>query len=253
MMVVLPADHAIADSMALCASLQQAAAVAQDHDTLMTLGVQPTYPATGFGYIRVGEPFPTSAPPGAHRVAQFTEKPSAEVAERFVASGEYLWNCGIFVWRAATIVEELRLHLPELWQRLQTYLAALQAGASPDVLSQHYAQLPAISIDYGVLEKSSRVGVLPVTFAWNDLGSWQTLTELLPPDSAGNVIIGHHIGRDASGLVVYSPETLVATIGVTDLIIVCADNALLICPKERDQEVRDLVQMLQQRGQTEYL
>jgi mannose-1-phosphate guanylyltransferase len=252
-MVVLPADHVISDDTAFCTSLRQAAEVVQHHDVLMTLGVRPTYPATGYGYIKVGAPLSTSTASQAYRAAQFIEKPSADVAARLVACGQYYWNCGIFVWRAATILEELRAYLPDLWQGLQAYVTASQTGASAETLYQHYAHLRNISIDHGILEHSSRVGVLPVSFPWSDVGSWRSLADLHPPDNDGNVVVGHHLGRDSSGLVIYSPDTLVATIGLSDLIIVHTDDALLICPKDRDQEVRDLVKALQQHGRTEYL
>lgn len=253
LMVVLPADHAIVDQQAFCASLQQAITAVQQHDVLMTLGVQPTYAATGYGYIKVGEPLPTPAAPDAHQVVQFTEKPGADVAAEMLASGQYLWNCGIFVWKAATIAQEIRQHLPALWQGIQAYIAMVQAGASSEALHHQYAQLPSVSIDNGVLEHSARVGVLPVTWAWSDMGSWRALADLHPADHAGNVVIGQHLGRDATGLVIYSPDKLVATIGLSNLIVVHTDDVLLICDKERDQEIRDLVAMLQQRGQIEYL
>ena len=253
LMVVLPADHAIADSAAFCASLQQATLAAQHANMLMTLGVQPTHPATGYGYIQVGDSLGLPAVSLARQATQFTEKPQAEAAAQFVASGAYLWNCGIFVWRVATIMEELSTHSPDLWQQLVAYIQAAQAGADAETLLASYAQLPNVPIDIAVLEKSSRVGVLPVTWPWSDVGSWQALADLHPQDSAGNIVVGQHIGRDATGLIVYSPKRLVATIGVSDLIIVQTDDVLLICSKDRDQEVREIVQLLQQRGDTTYL
>jgi mannose-1-phosphate guanylyltransferase len=253
MLAVLAADHAIADSAAFCESLQQAAIAAAHANVLMTLGVQPTYPATGYGYIQVGDSLAVPTVPLARQVLQFTEKPPAEIAAQFVASQQYLWNCSLFVWRAATIMEELRTHMPELAHQFDTYVPAWQAGAAADTLYASYAQLPNVPIDIGVLEKSARVGVLPVTWAWSDVGSWRALTDLHPQDKAGNIAIGQHIGRDTTGVIVYSPERLVATIGVSDLIIVQTDDVLLICPKDRDQEVREIVQILQQHGRTTYL
>src|SRR5215510_5756485 len=253
LMVVLPADHAIADRAAFCASLQQAALAAQHANMLMTLGVQPTHPATGYGYIQVGDSLGLPAAPLVRQATQFMEKPQAEVAAQFVASGAYLWNCSIFVWRVATIVEELSTHRPDLWQQLVAYAQAAQAGADAETLRASYAQLPNVPIDIAVLEKSSRVGVLPVTWAWSDVGSWRALADLHPQDSAGNIVVGQHIGRDATGLIVYSPERLVATIGVSDLVIVQTDDVLLICPKDRDQEVREIVQFLHQHRHTTYL
>lgn len=253
LMVVLPADHVIPDRLAFCSSVRQAAQVAQHHNILMTLGVHPTYPATGYGYLEAGDTLLTPDAAAAYRVAQFSEKPPADVAARYMTSGRHYWNCGIFVWRAATILEAITTYLPDLWQGLQAYMAVLRAGANADTLFHHYARLPNISIDYGILERSSRVGVLPVTFAWSDVGSWRSLADLHPADENGNVVVGNHLSQDSTGLIVYSPDQLVATIGLTDLIIVQTHDAILICPKERDQEVRELVQALQQRGQTDFL
>jgi mannose-1-phosphate guanylyltransferase len=253
MLVILPADHAIEDGAAFCESLQQAAQAAAHADVLMTLGVQPSYPATGYGYIKVGDSLAIPTAPLARQALQFIEKPPAQVAEQYVASQQYLWNCGIFVWRAATIVAELTTHMPELAHKLTAYVQALQAGADAETLTASYAQLPNVPIDIGVLEKSTRVGVLPVTWAWSDVGSWRALADLHPPNESGNIALGQHIGRDTTGVIVYSPERLVATIGVSDLIIVQTDDVLLICAKDRDQEVRDIVQHLQQQGRTTYL
>jgi mannose-1-phosphate guanylyltransferase len=252
-MVVLPADHSIADGQAFCTSLQQAAEVVRHHDVLMTLGVKPTYPATGYGYIHVGEPLPTPGVSGAHHARRFIEKPPAPMAVRLVASGDYVWNCGIFVWRARTVLQEIRTALPDLWEGLDSYWQAVQTGVGQDRLHQYYLALPSISIDHGVLERSSRVGVLPVDWAWSDVGSWRALAELGTADNHGNTVVGKHLGHDSTNLVVYSPDKLIATVGVHDLIIVATDDAVLICPKERDQDVRELVKLLQQHGQTEYL
>jgi len=252
-MAVLPADHAIADHAAFCDSLQLAAGVAQQCDLLMTLGVKPTYPATGYGYINVGEVLDIPTMAGAHKVIRFTEKPNAQVASTLVASGNYLWNCGIFVWRAATIARELQTHLPELWAGIEAYGKAWHASASAADLYQRYAELPSISIDNGVLEHSTQVGVVPVSWSWSDVGSWRSLSDLHPADADGNVVVGQHLGKGSNHLIVYSPDKLVATIGLANLIIVQTDDVLLICDKEHDQDVKDFVTMLQQQGQTQYL
>ncbi len=253
MMIVLPADHAIADWETFCNCLQQAAAAAQHHDILMTLGVKPTYPATGYGYIKVGTSLSSPEAPEACEAAEFTEKPPADVATRMVDAGNYLWNCGIFIWKAETIARELQQHLPDLWAGIQTYGTAWQAGASREELERHYAQLPTISIDNGVLEPSTRVGVLPVSFDWSDVGSWRALEDLNPQDANGNVIVGKHVDQGSANLIVYSPDKLVATIGVTNLIIVQTDDVLLICDKERDQDVKNFIETLRQQEQTDYL
>jgi mannose-1-phosphate guanylyltransferase len=252
-MAVLPADHAIPDRAAFCASLQRAASVAQQRDMLMTLGVKPTYPATGYGYINVGEALDVPGTEGTYKVAEFTEKPDAPSAAAMVESGTYLWNCGIFVWRAATIAKELQIHLPELWAGIEAYGANWHAGDDAETLYERYATLPSISIDNGVLEQSSHVGVVPVTWAWSDVGSWRSLSDLHPADTEGNVVVGQHLGQGSTNLIVYSPDKLVATIGLSNLIIVQTDDMVLICDKNHDQEVKEFVAMLQQRGQTQYL
>lgn len=252
-MAVLPADHAIPDHAAFRDSLQLAATVAQRHDMLMTLGVQPTYPATGYGYINVGETLDMPEAAGAHTVIKFTEKPDVQVASAMLEAGSYLWNCGIFIWRADAIARELQTYLPELWAGIEAYGAAWQAGASDDDLYRQYAELPSISIDNGVLERSQHVGVVPVSWAWSDVGSWRSLSDLHAPDANGHVVVGHHLDQGSSDLVVYSPDKLVATIGLSNLIIVQTDDMVLICDKNQDQAVKDFVTMLQQRGQTQYL
>jgi mannose-1-phosphate guanylyltransferase len=252
-MLVLPADHVIPDSAAFCTSLQHAVELARGHNLLMTLGVQPTFPATGYGYIQVGMPLSTPGGAQAYQAARFLEKPTAEVAGQLVMAGDYFWNCGIFVWRAGTIAQELETYLPDLWHGLSAYDAAWQSQANTATLRQAYASLRSISIDHGVLEYSSRVGVLPVTWAWSDVGSWRSLADLHPADSTGNVVIGTHLHHGSSGLIVYSPDKLVATIGVHNLIIVQTDDALLICPKDRDQDVREIVNLLHQQQLPHYL
>lgn len=252
-MAVLPADHAIPDHTAFCDTLQLAAAVAQQRDMLMTLGVKPTYPATGYGYINVGEVLDIPEAQGAHQVIQFTEKPEAQVASAMVESGHYLWNCGIFIWRAAVIARELQTYLPELWAGIEAYGASWQAGASAEDLYRQYAELPSIPIDKGVLERSPHVGVVPVSWSWSDVGSWRSLSDLHPADEAGNVVVGQHLDQGSTDLIVYSPDKLVATCGLSNLIIVQTGDVILICDKAHDQEVKDFVTMLQQRGQTQYL
>lgn len=252
-MAVLPADHAIPDHAAFCDSLKLAAIAAQQHGKLMTLGVRPTYPTTGYGYINVGEALAIPEAEGLHNVTQFTEKPAAPEAAAMVESGDYLWNCGIFVWRADTIARELQIYLPDLWAGIETYGAAWHAGASSEELYRQYAELPSIPIDIGVLERSKHVGVAPVSWAWSDVGSWRSLADLHPADADGNVVVGEHLGQASTNLIVYSPDKLVATVGLSNLIIVQTDDVLLICDKDRDQDVKEFVAMLQERGQTQYL
>ncbi len=252
-MAVLPADHNIRDEADFLRVLQTAAAVAGTFGRLVTIGIRPTHPDTGYGYIQLDS---ERLPVGGHdvfKVARFIEKPPREKAEQFLADGHYLWNSGMFIWRVDSILGELRRHLPDLTAGLEAAKDALASRMWAQAVSDVYPRLPSISIDVGVMERAQDVWVVPGHFGWSDVGSWRALSELLPQDAHGNVVVGEHRGLDTSGCFIYSPKKLVATIGITDLVVVETDDALLICPKGRDQEVRKLVESLEREGRDELL
>ncbi len=252
-MAVLPADHLIRDEAEFLRVLKVAALVAQPLDRLVTIGIQPTHPETGYGYIRVSADQFQAADRAVFRVAQFVEKPSRQKAEQFVAEGTYVWNSGMFVWRADSIWRALCRHIPQLAKDLEPVAEILSTAASPGVLNNVYPRLFSVSIDVGVMERAQDVWVVPADIGWSDVGSWRALGELLAADAHGNVVTGELRGIDTSGCFIHSPSKMVATIGVSNLVVIDTDDVLLICPKERDQEVRKLVELLEREGRQDLL
>jgi mannose-1-phosphate guanylyltransferase len=252
-MAVLPADHLIRDEPEFLRVLSVAAQAAQPFNRLVTLGIQPTHPETGYGYIRVGEDRHQIDGRDVFRVGQFVEKPSRQKAEQFLAEGKYFWNSGMFVWRADSIWHEISRYLPQLTQELEAVRQAMTADELTTVLDVVYPRLPAVSIDVGVMERAQDVWVVPADIGWSDVGSWRALSEFLTPDAQGNVVIGNQRGIDTTGCLIYAPNKLVATIGITDLVVIETDDAVLICPKDRDQDVRKLVELLEREGRQDLL
>jgi mannose-1-phosphate guanylyltransferase len=242
-MVVLTADHHIGDVRGFHAALRTAVDAAfKGH--LVTLGVKPTEPSTGYGYIEHGDPIDRVRELGVLHVSRFTEKPDGATAVEMVRSGRYSWNSGMFVWRVDRILEEFRSHMPELYDQLVVIGDAIGSPSYREVLEASWGHVPRETIDYGVMEKARDVVVVPVDVGWSDLGTWSSVMSLLPGDSDGNVVRGRHLGIDTRNSLIIGGDRLIATVGVRDLIVVDTGEALLICDKAQDQRVRDLVKML---------
>jgi mannose-1-phosphate guanylyltransferase len=252
-MAVLPADHLIRNEAEFLRVLSVAAQAAQPLNRLVTLGIQPTHPETGYGYIRVGEDRHQIDGRDVFRVAQFVEKPSRQKAEQFLAEGKYFWNSGMFVWRADSIWHEVSRYLPLLAQELEAVRQAMTTDELTTVLEVVYPRLPSVSIDVGVMERAQDVWMVPADIGWSDVGSWRALSEFLAPDAQGNIVIGNQRGLDTTGCFIYTPNKLVATIGITDLVVIETDDVVLICPKDRDQDVRKLVELLEREGRQDLL
>jgi len=244
-LVVLPADHRIPDGAGLRRTLRAAAARAREAGTLVLVGVRPDRPATGYGYIEPGRiagrvrGFPVRA------VRRFKEKPDLATARRWLQRGGRLWNSGMFAWRADAFLAEVRRRLP----RLHTALVASGAAAGgPAALARAYGRIPSVSVDYGVLERSGRVEVLPAAFRWDDLGSYAALLRHLPRDAAGNASRGRLLAVDARGVLSVAPAGhLTAVLGVEGLAVVTVPGATLVVPLDRCEEVRGLASMLRRR------
>ncbi len=249
-MAVLPADHVIPDEEEFCRLLRRGEAAAREGN-LVTLGIAPTRPETGYGYIEVAA---GSTGLGPFPVSRFVEKPDLERAEQFLKAGSFYWNSGMFLWRADVILQELEQQLPEVHAGLQA-LPVRDGRLSPQGLEEFYAGVKSESIDVGVMERSKRVVMLPATFGWSDVGSWSALPEVLAADDQGNVIINSagEILTDSRGCLAYGGGKLVALLGVSDLIVVDTPDALLVCHRERAQEVKGIVAELQRRQLGEYL
>ena len=253
-MLVMPSDHIIRPAAEFQAAAQRAVAlIQQSPNRLVLFGVPPTYPATGFGYIHRGATIGLDSDQ-AFRVAEFREKPDAGTAASYLASGDCLWNCGIFVWRATTILQAIEQHAPEVAAQLEALRPAIGTTQWAGALEAEFPRMPSISIDYAVLEKADDVCVVPATFEWDDVGSWQALLRLLPQDTAGNSVDGPFCGINTNGCVIASSnEHLIATYGVRDLIIVHTPTATLVADKHDETAMRQLITELERRGLTEFL
>lgn len=253
-MAVLTADHVITKPDRFCEALSAAAEVAAT-GALVTLGITPNAPSTGYGYIRQGEHLTTIADLPVYRVKQFTEKPNLEKAVDMVNSGEYMFNSGMFVWRVDRILEEIEHHMPIFYQQLQEIAAALDTPDEEAVINRIWPQVVKETIDYGIMEKAANVAVIPVEIGWHDIGSWASLPELIEADAQGNTVVGSHVGVDTQNSLIFNQggDRVIATIGVEDLVIVTTDDAILICTKEREQDVRAIVDRLEKNDKTDWL
>jgi mannose-1-phosphate guanylyltransferase len=250
-MVVMPADHVISPDAMFQAAIQQAAALVDEQPRrIVTFGIKPTYPAEIFGYIHRGDELGS----GAYTVKQFREKPDAATAEEYLASGDYYWNSGIFVWRASTILDALRQRQPEMLTHLETIVAAWGTPEQDAVFEREFTVIKGISIDYAVMEHATDVAVIEAPYEWDDVGGWQSLARLLGTDEHGNTIVGKHLGMNTKGTIVRtSGEHLVVTLGLEDMIVVHTPHATLVANKNNEEQIRAVVKELQARGWAEYL
>jgi mannose-1-phosphate guanylyltransferase len=221
------------------------------HDHLLTLGVRPTRPETGYGYIRRAEAGSETAGRRFHRVERFVEKPDLDTARRLVADGRHLWNSGMFLWRTRRILAELERHLPEVAARLASLGAAWGTPAWGERLNEAYAGFPSISIDYAVMEKASDVWVVEVDIGWSDVGSWASLPELRAADTDGNVLPPGGLAIDARRNIVEVRGKTVVLLGVSDLVVVDEPDALLVCHRDQAQQVGKIPERLRQAGKKE--
>ena len=245
-MAVCPADHVISDAPGFRQAIAAAAQVAQD-EYLVTLGITPDHPHVGYGYIQRGDALGEVLGTPAFRVKRFTEKPDAATARHFVDSLEYYWNGGIFIWRADTILAAVKDLLPRLHAELQLVAGSWHSPDRMEVLSAAWDRVPRTTIDYGIMEKATRVAVVPVDIGWDDVGNWATLSAMVQGDEQGNAVHGggHPLLLETADTYVYTTAgRLVATVGLEGFIVVDTPDALLICPKDRAQDVRDAVQRL---------
>jgi mannose-1-phosphate guanylyltransferase len=251
-MAVLTADHYITSTEQFRRVLAAACSVALDGH-LVTLGIKPASPSTGFGYIQQGKSLGLVHDFPVFRVERFIEKPASDVAQQMVASGEYSWNSGMFVWRVDRILEEFQNQMPDLYAQLMEVEAALGRLDYKAVLLRAWNRVAEQTIDYGVMEHAADVVVIPVDIGWTDVGSWASLAELLSPDQDGNIFVGPHKEIDTHNTLIFGGKRLVATIGVQDMMIVDSEDALLVCAKGREQKVREIVERLKMNGDSQWL
>jgi mannose-1-phosphate guanylyltransferase/mannose-6-phosphate isomerase len=252
MMAVFPADHLIKKTKPFVQALKSAAVVAEQ-GCLVTLGIKPASPETGYGYIRAGSRLavPGSRKAKVYWVDAFVEKPDRATAKKYLKSGRYFWNSGIFVWKVSAVLKEIERFLPALYKQLMMIKEAIGTDRQETTTQQAYAQLDSISIDYGVMEKAKRAAMIVADIGWTDLGSWTAIEEVAKADRGGNVLAGNVLDMESQHSIIYGDKRLVATIGLENMIVVDSPDATLVCPKDRAQDVKKLVEQLKKRGAQE--
>lgn len=255
-MAVLPSDHFIRNRDLFHYLIKAAVEVARN-DYLVTLGITPTFPSTAYGYIQQGAPLPGDYKYPTYSVARFTEKPDEQTAQKLLRTGDHSWNSGMFVWTTGRILSEMRLQMPELSAALEE-ISAADTPQQAAVIQSVWPDLKVETIDYGIMEKAERVAVLPAGgLGWSDVGSWNSLFEVLLPDMSGNIVAnGHHLALETNNTLVYGlpgSERLVVTIGVDDMVVVDADDVLLVCKSDQSQKVKNVVEHLRKHRQERYL
>jgi mannose-1-phosphate guanylyltransferase len=259
-MVVLPADHAISNGSEFLRTLQTAAEYAAQEDFLVTLGVRPAGPETGYGYIQKGERLRRVRGTGVFRARAFREKPTLAKAKAYLRRGDYLWNSGMFVWRAGVFQEAVKKYLPRLYEDMQGLEKMWGTPRQKRSLEEVYRRCHSVSVDYGIMEKAQNVAVVEARFPWDDVGSWSAMWSIRAKDREGNALIGKEqdgAGRilaiDSLGCLIRGEKNLIAVLGMKNTIVVEAGGAVLVCPRERSQEVRRVIEELRKKGWNEYL
>ncbi len=250
-MAVMPADHVISPAETFRQALQEGVdRINEDPSRLLLFGVRPTYASTGFGYIERAEPLTGRT----YRVASFREKPVQEVAEAYLAAGTFYWNCGIFLWKARTIMDALEQHEPDMHRILMRLSEQIGTAGWNSALQTEFPRMKSISVDYSVLEHAANICVLEAPFNWDDVGSWPAVERLNEPDADGNTIDGLHCGINTNGCIIRSEEGhLIATYGLEDFIVVHTPDATLIAPKGDENAVREIVDRIRQAGHERFL
>ena len=250
LMIVLPADHQITHRDLYLDTLRAACDVAEKNSNLVTIGIQPSYPETGYGYIRFD---PAARLGQAYRVDCFVEKPQLETAKRYLAEGRYLWNSGQFIWKVSTILKNMERFMPDTYAGIMRICGAIGTEEQAEVLEKEFTAFKSQSIDYGIMEKADDIYILPGAFGWDDVGSWLAVERLQIPDGEGNVESGNVVSVNTRNCIAQGQEKLLALVGLEDIVVVDTRDATLISSKEHVGEIKDLLARLKERGQEEYM
>ena len=252
-MLVLPSDHLIKYNEIYIDTLREAIAVAQEDSNLITIGITPSYPETGYGYINFGRDEDDIKRNNVYRVKRFVEKPNLETAKEYLASGKYLWNSGMFVWKASTIIDNFEKLLPEMHDGLNKIYETIGTEDEQRILEREFENFKSESIDYGIMERADNIYTIPGSFGWDDVGSWLSLERINRTNDDGNVIKGNVITINSKRSIIQAQDKLIATIGIENLIVVDTEDALLITTKESTQEVKKVIENLKICNRSEYL
>lgn len=244
-MIVLPSDHYIQDEDKFIETVKQGLNIANFDNCLVTMGIKPTRPETAYGYIETGKRVDEVWKIPTYKIKRFTEKPNSEKAREFIDKGTYLWNSGMFIWKAAVLLKQYKKFLPEMYQCLKKISDYIGDPEEDRIVEEEYNNIDGISIDYGILEKTWDVYVMESSFFWDDIGNWTALERYIPKDENGNSVKGKHKVLDSHNCILYGGKRLIAALGVEDLIIVETDDVVLVCKKDRDQDIKLLIKELQ--------
>ena len=247
--ITLPADHIIRDINEFQDTIKKAVEFAYRSKGLLTIGINPFRPETGYGYIQIDEKHVEDS---IHKVLTFAEKPNYATAVRFIESGDFFWNSGMFIWRIDSILDEIEKYMPELAEGLQQIKPGIDSPKFKSILTKIYGQLKSISIDYGVMEKSQNVYLIRGNFSWSDVGSWEEVYQLSTKDSDGNAVIGNYYSQNSSDTYVFCPNKFVALIGVDNLMVIETKDSLLICRRDQSQAVKNVVDYLKMKKMSKY-
>ncbi len=252
LMVVFPSDHHITEEEKFRKTLVEACHIATDTGKIVTIGIKPMFPSTGYGYISYESQAIMSKPCHVFEVSEFVEKPNFVKAQAYLKSGNYLWNSGMFIWKTSSIIENFQRFLPRLYKTMLPLTQYMGTNQEEEMINEIYPMLQSISIDYGILERCDEVVVIEGDFGWNDIGSWDALGAIFPPDQQGNIVKANHLGIETVNSIIYSEKRLITTIGIDGLIIADTKDALLICAKDKAEDVKEIVNMLKEKGMQEY-
>ncbi|NNE70603.1 MAG: mannose-1-phosphate guanylyltransferase [Rhodothermales bacterium] len=250
-MVVLPSDHVISNVRRFQEVLAVAIEAAQENGALVTIGIEPTHPATGYGYVQfeAGDMDELRA----SRVKTFAEKPDVATAERFLDSGDFLWNSGMFVWRAQTIIDSIARLMPDLYEAFRPLEKVVDTPEEDEALRESFSTCKSISIDYGVMERAEKVYTVPGSFGWSDVGDWRAVYDLNPKDAHGHAVLGQAVTYNSSRCLISSDERLVVLVGMHDTVVIDTDDAILVCNRENSQQVKSVVDYLHSHQLDDYV
>lgn len=240
-MMVLPSDHQIKFTGMFLSTLKDICNIAEQGSNLVTIGITPDYPETGYGYIKFD---PNSVNGHAYKVEKFVEKPNLEVAKEYVSSEEYLWNSGMFAWKVSTILDNMKRFMPDNYQRLQKIQESIGTLEEETVLDKEFHEMDSQSIDYGIMEKADNIYIVPGAFGWDDVGSWLAVERIQKTNEFGNVVTGDVVSVDTSNCIIQGNKKMIATVGLTDMVIVDTDDAILICQKEHAGDIKKVIENL---------
>jgi len=251
-MLVLPSDHLISQPKLFRSVLRNGIQIAEESSSIVTLGISPTSPDTGYGYIQYNTDTAT-AWGQAYHVARFVEKPNLDLAKQYVASGDYLWNSGMFIWKVSTILSKMEAYLPENYALLTEIESSIGTSHQERVLNEAFGKMQSISIDYGVMERTQDIYILPASFGWDDVGSWLAVGRINPSDDHDNVIFGDVITVDTERCIVQGGQKLIAMVGLEDIIVVDTKDSLLLCSKDSAGNIKKVLETLRAQNRTEFL